>query len=197
MKVINFNEFEYQRALKDLTTIVDIINKYSKELTDKGYTINNEFLNDISKLGYKAKNIVYLKELECIADLFGVDFNEIKTFEYKMKNPLFSDIANNKCKLIYSFIDEISVKLYRKPYLVNYIDILDNIATIDINADKELKHYYTDYTENKDEDKILEYLNKLIDIYKHLKDMGIDKREIPINDYNLQIDTDSFHRLCK
>lgn len=197
MKTIKFNQLGYEQAKRDLNNIVDVINKYSEHLTDSGIYINKDDIEVISKDINKYRNYIFHYKLKEIADSFGIEYNMIKTIEYSMQNPLFRDMALKKCEVVFKFIKELGYYIYGKAYLIDYIDILDNIATISINA--ELKEYFTEYTINDKEDSILEKLNKLQIIYKELKEMGVSKRESDnlINNYDYSIDVNYLHKLSK
>ena len=199
MKEISFNEKGYQKAIKNLKKCIQIINSYSEQFNEQDKIIDSELLKEIAANGIRSRKVVYTKELKNVAEYFNVEFEKICTLEYVIQNPLFSDIANSRCKLYYMFIQDIAKYLYGQSYLVDYIDILKNVATMSMDAEKELQEYYIDYTKNDKEDKILIQLNKLKSIYYELQKIGVSKNEaqnLIMND-NLEIDSKGLHLICK
>ena len=197
-QVIHFNSNSYNEAIKALDEIVDIINKHSQELTTNGYLLTIEDIKLIADRDNKFNKKVYSSQLKDICNTFGVDYNKVCTFEYSITNSMFSEMANGKCKYLYSLNNDLYRCFILHTYLADskYIDIIDNVASKAIQADELIKELYTSYTKNDKQNKVLDLTKQLQDLYKQFNKLGINNYNIDhlINKSSGDIDPNTFYR---
>lgn len=197
-QVIHFNSNSYNEAIKALDEIVDIINKHSQELTTNGYLLTIEDIKLIADRDNKFNKKVYSSQLKDICNTFGVDYNKVCTFEYSITNSMFSEMANGKCKYLYSLNNDLYRCFILHTYLADskYIDIIDNVASKAIQADELIKELYTSYTKNDKQNKALDLTKQLQDLYKQFNKLGINNYNIDhlINKSSGDINPNTFYR---
>lgn len=198
-EIIYFNEVGFKQASKALDEVIETINKHSQELTANGYKLTIDDIKLIAEQNKKFKTEVYKNELKNICSYFGVDYNKVCTFEYRITNNMFSEMAVGKCKYLYNFSNDLSKSFTLHSYLADskYIDIIDNVASKSIDADELLKEENSFYTENDRQNEILALTKKLQELYKEYQKLNVRSRDIAhiINNTTLDINPQVFKQL--
>lgn len=197
-QVIHFDNTGYTEATKALDEAIETINKHSQELTTNGYLLTIEDIKLIADRDNKFNKKVYSNQLKDICNTFGVDYNKVCTFEYSITNSMFSEMANGKCKYLYSLNDDLYKSFTLHTYLADskYIDIINNVASKTIQADELIKDEYTSYTNNDKQNKVLDLTKQLQDLYKQFNKLGINNYNVDhlINKPSGDIDPNTFYR---
>ena len=177
-QAIKFYESNYIQSVNNLNNIIDTINKHTDKLNAKEYNLT---ITDIIKIANDPKafkNEHYQTELEKVCEQFGLNFEEYSTFTYSINNPMFSDMANTKCKAFYSLCNELMTCFICGDGILadsKYITISNNVASKTANAETLLKEYHTDYTINDRENKVLDILKEMMVLYAELDKLDVDK----------------------
>lgn len=172
--LIYYDKKNYEEEKQIFDKLIDEINLHKNKLDEAGYKIEIDDLKDIVDNTFINK--VYQWQLRQIANNLGVDYDEIKTFEFRMKNDLFAKMANNKCKSLYVLNDCIHsiIQLSDKEYLNNdIISINDNKAEYTSNGIEELKKRFVYYTESDKQNDVLEAVKRLQAVKSELEKYGI------------------------
>lgn len=197
-QVIHFDNTGYTEATKALDEAIETINKHSQELTTNGYLLTIEDIKLIADRDNKFNKKVYSSQLKDICNTFGVDYNKVCTFEYTITNSMFSEMANGKCKYLYSLNNDLYKCFTLHTYLADskYIDIINNVASKTIQANELIKDEYTSYTNNDKQNKVLDLTKQLQDLYKQFNKLGINNYNVDylINKSSGDIDPNTFYR---
>ena len=177
-QTISFNETGYNQSTSNLGTIIQVINKHTDKLTAKEHNLTIADLIKMANDPKAFKNEHYQTELEKVCLQFGLNYDEYSTFTYSINNPMFSDMANTKCKAFYNLCNELmSCFVCGDGMLADskYITITNNVASKTADADILLKVYHTDYTINDRENKVLDILKQMMVLYAELDKLDICK----------------------
>ena len=177
-QTISFNETSYNQSINSLNKIIQVVNKYTDKLTTKEHNLTIADLIKIANDPKAFKKQHYQTELEMVCLQFGLNYEEYSTFIYTMQNPMFSDMANSKCKVFYDLCNELRACFVCGDGMLadsKFITITNNVASKTADADTLLKEYHTDYTVNDRENKVLDILNQIIGLYAELDKLNIDK----------------------
>ena len=177
-QTINFNETSYNQSINSLNKIIQVINNYTDKLTTKEHNLTIADLIKIANDPKAFKNEHYQTELEKVCEQFGLNFEEYSTFTYTIQNPMFSDMANSKCKGFYDLCNELMACFVCGDGMLadsKYITITNNVASKTADADTLLKEYHTDYTINDRENKVLDILKQMMVLYAELDKLDVDK----------------------
>lgn len=177
-KAIYFNESQCNEATKDLDKLIQVINSYTEILNSKGYNLTIDTLQEIGSNPKEFKNNAFKKELKEICDHIGLIYEEQITFTTKMNNPIFQNGAHRKAHFIYKLADSFSFIRYYLPVLIKCVNIVDNVASKTSNAESTIKEFFTEYTETEKQNKVLDQLQKLQEIYKELEKHSIYKYNV-------------------
>lgn len=169
-ELIAIDTQEVNTQVDKVIEVVKIINENSEVLNKNGYSLTIE---DVQMMIYDTKAFeqkAYLKSLEPICEMFGEDFDKVKTKEYRINvTDMFHKMAVKKCGWLLSIVDELRhFSYFGDNIFLNYIEIKDNIASPKLNFEQDIKEYYSHYTKN----------SKQVDITKALKKMQKNIDEI-------------------
>lgn len=194
-QIIYFEKEGYEYAIKSLDKAIEVINRYSQQFTVNGFALTTEDVKLIVTNPTKFKNEVFHIRLKEICEEFGLNYDEVSKFEFTIKNNMFSDMANGKCRYLYEFADELCDCLRLIQYLALYIDIENNVASKTLEADELIRDVYTSYTKTEKQNKALELTKKLQDLYRQFEKLEISRCDIShLIQYNGDIDPDAFYK---
>ena len=180
-QTISFNETGYNQSTSNLGTIIQVINKHTDKLTAKEHNLTIADLIKMANDPKAFKNEHYQTELEKVCLQFGLNYDEYSTFTYSINNPMFSDMANSKCKTFYDLCNELRACFICGNGVLadsSYITITNNVASKTADADTLLQEYHTDYTTNDRENKVLDILNEMIVLYAELDKLDVCKLKV-------------------
>lgn len=168
MKTIYKDEEKIKRSISAVNRIVEAFNNNSKRV-DVNIDDVRLMLEDVRK--YKDK--VFLEELERVCDMFAQDFDEVKLKSYAWQNPMFSKMANNKCKDLYKLADEVCKAGRNMAYLAKYLELDNGLLSPVLGYEDLIKDAFTYKTNNKKQDEVVEALNNVAKDFKKLEALGI------------------------
>lgn len=176
-QLINFDEYKYNMSVTKLKQLVEAINNQTEFLNSKNIVITKEYIKEIAINRKKFKNKMFLIALEEVCNNFGVDFDEVKLWEYQYTHTdMFNNIANKKAKPFYQFADEIfKVGLTSYSHITDYIEIENNVASPTISALDDIREYFTYYTDNEKQNKVLDKVQQIATLLDELTKMNVDR----------------------
>lgn len=173
--------YEVENQKDKLIEVINVINKYTDKLKNRGYNITINDITDITNNSSEYINKHYLKELKDICDMFALDFDEVSTKEYNMTHSenMFAGMANAKIELIRQFAKEVAnVGLIGDRVFLDYLEITDNIASPKLNYENDIKDRYSHYAKNSKQTEITKALRKLQATINEAKKLGYTGYEV-------------------
>lgn len=173
MKKFYFNEEAAKRAINEVNKVVEVFNN-----NNKSAEITLDDLRLILENPQAFKDKVFLAELKRICEDFAQDFDEVKTKEYYWKNPMFSKMANNRCKDLYALATSIFRCGAHRPQIVDYLEIDNGVLSPVLDYENKINAAYTYKTKNKKQDEIVDALRKLTESVKELNALGVQTYQV-------------------
>lgn len=177
-KLINYNKEAAKMAKQLIIEILDTLNNYS----DVFYSKDISFLEDIVKQGRKKlQNKLYQTKLYEICNNFGVDYNKAKLWAVPpTKYDLVKEMAYTQTQLEREAIGEISLKLMQVSIelISKTIKKKDGKFILDKNYENTIKEHYSFYTDNEKEKKVVDTLNKILELTKEIEKFGVTIQNI-------------------
>lgn len=204
-KAIKFDERKAKELEKRLLNTIAFINDNREIFTRFDIDYN---LSQIKEMAFNTKEYktkIFLDKLNQRCQLFGFNFDDVKTTSTNETYNTLKNAANYELKDLYKYISNLlSVSGFiNGNRLANNYEIINELfITDDLQLQKDykerLKEYCTEYTENTRQDDILELAIKLQSIARELKtDYNInwfDARQL-INLYTYEIEPTKLKRL--
>lgn len=204
-KAIKFDERKAKELEKRLLTTIAFLNDNREIFKRFGIEYNLSQIKEMAFNTKEYKSKIFLDKLKQRCQLFGFNFDDVKTTSTNETYTTLKNAANYELKDLYKFISNLlSVSGYiNGNRLANNYEIINELfITDDLQLQKDykerLKEYCTEYTENTRQDDILELAIKLQSIARELKtDYNInwfDARQL-INLYTYEIEPTKLKRL--
>ena len=204
-KAIKFDERKAKELEKRLLITIAFLNDNREIFARFGIEYN---LSQIKEMAFNTKEYktkIFLDKLNQRCQLFGFNFDDVKTTSTNETYNTLKNAANFELKDLYKFISNllcVSGYINGNRLANNYEIINELFITDDLQLQKDykerLKEYCTEYTENTRQDDILELAIKLQSIARELKtDYNInwfDARQL-INTYTYEIEPTKLKRL--
>lgn len=204
-KAIKFDERKAKELEKRLLITIAFLNDNREIFARFGIEYN---LSQIKEMAFNTKEYktkIFLDKLNQRCQLFGFNFDDVKTTSTNETYNTLKNAANFELKDLYKFISNllcVSGYINGNRLANNYEIINELFITDDLQLQKDykerLKVYCTEYTENTRQDDILELAIKLQSIARELKtDYNInwfDARQL-INTYTYEIEPTKLKRL--
>lgn len=190
-ELIGIDKEETRTQIDKVIELVKIINRNTEQLNKKGYVLS---LEDVYKMIYDTdtfKQKVYLQELEAICEMFGEDFNVVKTKDYIFnQTDMFHKMAMKKCRYLIDIAQELKhLSFYGDNIFINYIELNGNIASPKLNFQEEIEQYYSHYAQNDKQAKVTKKLKAVQAAIDEVMKLGFSSYQVHqfLNAYNNEI----------
>lgn len=200
-KKISFKEDLFKEGIYTLKNLLFVINKYTQTLTDEGINLSIDDIVEIIQDYRKFELKIFKIEANKVCNTFGLNADEAGTIDFKIKNDMVSKIISHNCEPFDKFCFDIRTCFCNgHTYLADskYLSISNNIASLNVNVESNLREYWTSYTETDKQNRILDIVYKLQNVYREFEDMNINR-----NNANMLLDNSNnvnlplFYQLSK